>query len=258
MMKPLLALTSRVDARNWKGVAGMARSAGFAGIDWNLDYFRIPAASNARQRFYDAAAASGLPSGFHGPCQDVELGHSSELVSMAARSYLKMYVDFISHFGGTHMTVHLGSRSIPMAEMDWTSAVEGLRDVSDYARTRGVRICLENLKQGWMSEPELVWELAEAADTSITFDVGHARGSSRIREGRDTLESYMRPLLPRIANLHVYEVETPEGIHAEPSSLDNIRPALELALDVGAAWWVIELDNYDAILRVKSLIDTGF
>jgi hypothetical protein len=68
----------------------------------------------------------------------------------------------------------------------------------------------------------------------------------------------MRPLLPRIANLHVYEVETPEGIHAEPSSLDNIRPALELALDVGAAWWVIELDNYDAILRVKSLIDTGF
>lgn len=255
---PIVALTSRVDARNWAGVADKAKQHGFGGIDWNLDYFRIPAAANARAKFYAAARSSGLPSGFHGPCQDIELGHADPVVSTAARAYLKMYIDFLSHFGGTHMTVHLGSRSIPMADLSWDNAVDGLRATVEYGRARGVNVCLENLKQGWTSDPARLLALAEASGARLTFDVGHARGSALVREGRASLESCMRQLLHRIDNLHVYDIETLEGTHMEPTSLENIRPALDLALGAGITWWVVELDSLDAIVRVKSIIDAEF
>ena len=87
-------------------------------------------------------------------------------------------------------------------------------------------ICLENLKQGWTSEPEILAELAEYSGAAITFDVGHARGSAPLREGRVTLEEYIRPFANRIKNMHVYELENLEGRHVEPTDLDGIGPNL--------------------------------
>ena len=257
-MEPTLALTSRVDARNWQKVADVARSKGFNAIDWNLDYFRIPAASNARSRFNRIADQAGVPSGFHGPCQDIEIGHIRPEVSEAARLYLMMYVDFLSHFKNTHMTLHMGSRSISMDEMDWKTGCYNLRAVSSYGKSKGVTVCIENLKGGWTSDPERIIELAEYADCGITLDLGHARGSAFIRDGRYDLEGFMEVVLPRLHSLHVYDIETPEGLHVAPATLDNIGKALRLALDNGVGWWVIELDKLDVCIRTKQLIRQAF
>ncbi|NMB12235.1 MAG: sugar phosphate isomerase/epimerase [Firmicutes bacterium] len=256
-MKPEIVLTSRASGGDFKTAAQVARELGFDGIDWNLDYFRIAAASNARQAFYDAARSAGVPSGFHGPCHDIELGHKDPRIAKTAVHYLKMYIDFIKAFQGTHMTLHIGSRSISMEEMSWENALLGLKEVAAYGREQGVVICLENLKQGWASEPERLAKLAEYSGASITLDIGHARGSAPLREGRVTLGEYIRPFAHRIRNLHVYEIETLAGKHQEPTSLDNIGPCLKWALEQGITWWVIELDDYDAMLRVKHLLELG-
>jgi len=257
-MQPTLALTSRVDAKNWQKVVDIARREKFDAIDWNLDYFRIPAASNARRRFEDIADSAGMPSGFHGPCQDIEIGHIIPEIAAVARGYLMMYVDFLSHFKKTHMTLHMGSRSISMDEMDWKAGCDNLKTVSAYGKSKGVTICIENLKGGWTSDPVKLMELAEYADCGITLDLGHARGSAFIRDGAYDLEGFMRVVLPRLHSLHVYDIETPEGLHVAPATLDNIGKALRLALDNGVGWWVIELDKLDVCIRTKQLIRQAF
>ena len=257
LMTPKIILTSRATGGDFKAAARAATELGFAGIDWNLDYFRIAAASNARQLFLDAAQGTGLPSGFHGPCHDTELGHEDPLIASTAVQYLKMYIDFVRPFADTHMTLHIGSRSISMDEMSWDNACSGLREVTQYGLERGVTVCLENLKQGWMSEPERLAELAKYSGAAITFDIGHARGSAPLREGRMTLDTYIRPFADKIKNLHVYEIETLEGKHMEPTNLDGIGAFLKWALARGITWWVIELDEYDAMLRVKQLLDAA-
>ena len=256
-MKPEIVLTSRASGGDFRSAVKAARELGFAGIDWNLDYFRIAAASNARQIFYDAAKSAGVPSGFHGPCHDIELGHKDPKIAKTAVCYLKMYIDFVRFFEGTHMTLHIGSRSISMEEMSWENARSGLKEVTEYGLEQGVVICLENLKQGWASEPEKLAELADYSGASITLDIGHARGSAPLRGGRVTLDEYIRPFAHRIRNLHVYEIETLEGKHQEPTSLENIGPCLRWALEQGITWWVIELDDYNAMFRVKRLLELG-
>lgn len=257
-MTPQIVLTSRASGGDFRAAAKAATELGFAGIDWNLDYFRIAAASNARQPFLDAALSTGLPSGFHGPCHDIELGHKDPFVAATARQYLKMYIDFVTPLGDTHMTLHIGSRSISMDEMSWEHACEGLREVTQYGLERGVTICLENLKQGWTSEPQKLAELAEYAGAAITFDVGHARGSAPLREGRMTLDEYIRPFAGMIKNMHVYELETLAGKHMEPVDLNGIGDFLRWASAQGITWWVIELDTYEAMVRVKQLLDEEF
>ena len=255
-MTPQVVLTSRASGGDFRSAAKAATELGFAGIDWNLDYFRIAAASNARQPFLDAAMSTGLPQGFHGPCHDIEIGHRDPFIAATAVQYLKMYVDFVQPLRDTHMTLHIGSRSISMDEMSWEHALKGLREVTEYGQERGVTICLENLKQGWTSEPEKLAELAEYSGAAITFDVGHARGSAPLREGRVTLREYIRPFANKIKNMHVYELENLEGRHVEPIDLDGIGDTLRWALTQGIAWWVIELDTYEAMARVKQLIST--
>lgn len=257
-VQPKMVISTRPSAGNYRQAVEFALKHGFGGIDWNLDCFRLPAASTARATFYQVALNSGLSSRFHGPCQDVEIGYVDKRISDTAVQYLKMYIDFLQDFPQTFMTLHIGSRSIPEEELSWDYALRNLKEVVTYGRDRGVTICLENLKKGWTSEPEKLAVLAEESGAMVTLDLGHARASRRLKEGVDTLESFIHPFAGRIRNIHLYEIETPDGRHMEPENLDNLRPVLRWALSAGVNWWVLELSSYEQILRCKSLLEREF
>jgi sugar phosphate isomerase/epimerase len=257
-VKPQLAISTRFSRDQYAVAVKEAVSHGFSGLDWNLDPMRIAVASNARRKFYDCALSSGLPSRFHAPCHDTELGHEDPLISSTAVQYLKMYIHLIKDFPKTSITLHIGSRGIPMEELSWDNAVRGLREVVRFGEDNGVDVCLENLKHGWTNNPETFSELVEASGSMVTFDIGHARASPYVSGGDYTLEEFMESVGDRIRNLHVYEIESKQGEHIEPANLDSIRPALDRALSKGITWWVLELHSIDSMARCKNLIESHY
>jgi sugar phosphate isomerase/epimerase len=257
-MQPKLILTSRASGADYRTAVAVALENKFDGIDWNLDYYRVPAAAKARKAFVDTARGSGLPSRFHAPCQDVELGHSDHRVSGVALEYLKMYIDFLKVFPETHLNLHIGSRGIGEEELSWDTAIRNLKQLVEYGNGRGVTVCLENLKQGWTSVPAKLASLAEASGAMVTLDIGHARGHLRIAQSDVELEDYIFPYARWIRNLHLYEIETPEGWHIEPLNLEGIGPILDRLLESGVTWWVIELTDFKEILRVKELLQAKY
>ena len=255
MIKPKLVLTSRPSGGNYLEAAAFAVENHFDGIDWNLDYYRIPAASNARKGFIEAALNSGLPSRFHGPCQDIEIANREMRIAQAALTYLKMYIDFIKVFPDTHLNLHVGSRSIAEEELSWETAVCFLKELVGYGKDHGVTVCIENLKKGWTSRPEKLAALAEATGAMITLDIGHARAALKFAESDLSLEEYAKPFAHRIQNVHLYEIESVEGRHIEPQNLNAIRPALNWLKNQGILWWVIELTSYDTMLATKKMLE---
>lgn len=253
-MPPKLIATSRGSGSDYRSAIEFAVSNGFDGIDWNLDYYRISAASGARRSFIESAINSGLPSRFHAPCQDVEIGHVNPGIALASVAYLKMYIDFIKVIPDTHFNLHIGSRNIPEPELSWDTAVRNLKELVDHGGERGVTVCLENLKHGWTRHPEKLAELANTSGAMVTLDIGHARATLRADQRVISLEEYVRPYEDRIRNLHLYEIETSDGRHVEPENLDAIKGILQWALAKKIDWWVIELSNPDAMVRTKELI----
>ena len=256
-MRPQLAVSTRSYGDQYSIAVEEASSRGFSGLDWNLDPMRIAVASNARKKFYECALSSGLPSRFHAPCHDTELGHVNPLMSSTAVQYLKMYIYLIRDFPETSFTVHIGSRSIPMEELSWDNAVKGLREVVRFGQDHGVTVCLENLKHAWTNNPETFAELVEATGAMVTFDIGHARASPYILAGDYTLEEFLKPVGDKVRNLHVYEIESNRG-HVEPTNLDHIRPVLSWALSMGVTWWVLELSDINSMVRCKNLIESHY
>lgn len=257
-MKPKLVISSRASGGDYRAAISFAQENCFDGIDWNLDYYRIPAASNARKAFVEAALNSGMPSRFHGPCQDIELAHIDPVIAATAVSYLKMYIEFIKVFPETHLNLHIGSRSIPETELSWETAVANLKELVCYGQERGVTVCIENLKQGLTSDPEKLKILAEESGALITLDIGHAMGCLKARHNDLSLEEYIRPFASRIRNIHLYEIETVDGRHHAPENLDSIGGILRWALNNNILWWVLELTKYDEMLQTKKILETEF
>jgi sugar phosphate isomerase/epimerase len=258
MIKPNLILSSRPSGGNYLQAAEFAVANQFDGIDWNLDYYRIPAASNAREGFITAAQKSGLPSRFHAPCQDVEIAHLDPEIARAALSYLKMYIGFIKVFPGTHLNLHVGSRSISESELSWETGVSFLKELVSFGKEQGVTVCIENLKKGWTSRPEKLAALVEATGAGITLDIGHARAALKFADSKLSVAEYAEPFAKSIQNVHLYEIESVEGRHIEPENLDVIRPTINWLLDKGILWWVIELTQYETMLNTKRMLEMEY
>jgi sugar phosphate isomerase/epimerase len=154
--------------------------------------------------------------------------------------------------------LHIGSRGIPETELAWEGALRNLREVVTYGSEHGVTVCLENLKQGWTGNPEKLAALAATSGAGVTLDIGHARGCLARAQNRRGLKEYIAPYLHRIQNLHVYEIESPEGRHLEPTNLEALRPLLNDLLRQGITWWVIELKDNAAIMRTKRLLEREY
>jgi sugar phosphate isomerase/epimerase len=257
MQQPFLVTTSRASGSNFLEAVEFAKAHAFDGIDWNLDVFRLPVASPLRAKFFGAARESGLGSRFHAPCQDTEIAHADPLISGVALHYLKLHVELIRELGPGFLTIHIGSRSIPVEELSWEKAVANLSELVAYGKDRGVTVCLENLKKGWTSDPRQWRELLDLTGAAATFDVGHAHASPVVASGELSLVDFLDAAGDRVKNAHVYQIETPDGYHQPPSDLVQLAPVLDRLLQHGCTWWLLELKSYQEILATRDLIRTS-
>ena len=246
--------SSRPSGSDFQEAIKFALTHNFDGIDYYLDYARLPVASGAASKLRSLVNDANLPFKFHAPCTDVELGHIDEEVRKTSLLYLQRYINAVASLGGTEITVHLGSKSIDPLEMDLEGGIDAVSRLVRHGETKGVTVCLENLKAGWTADPETYNLLLTETGASATFDIGHANASELVRNGTLNAVELVRMIKAPIRNVHAYEIETPSGVHVHPENLDNIGEVIEALVEQGCKWFVVELACYDNVSHVQQLL----
>jgi hypothetical protein len=91
MKKPSLGLSSRSSFHRYHECIRYAQEKKYQGIEWYLDFFRLPAWKGLRDQFFNTLRESGLLFSFHAPTNDVEPALKDRIHSTVALDYLKMY-----------------------------------------------------------------------------------------------------------------------------------------------------------------------
>jgi len=155
--------------------------------------------------------------------------------------------------GEPFVTIHLGLN--PLIELDPDRAEANLCRLVDHAATKGISICLENLRAGLASEPENILAWAEASGCSITLDVGHALSSEVVAQGAYSMQDIVDMFSPRLAEVHIYGKEDERG-HHPITDMEAMALVLEQLLNTGCNWWTIELkDTFQALETKQQLLD---
>jgi sugar phosphate isomerase/epimerase len=243
MKKPFLFLSSRAFYNRPTECIRFAKEKGYQGIEWYLDYYRLPAWKGLRDRFFHDLRESGLESSFHAPTHDLELALRNEPYSTLALNYLRMYIDFLAEIAPLTFTIHIGARRIPVEELSWDHATGHLKRLTEHGDSQNIKVCLENLVGGWTGHPEKLMELVTSSGAGITFDVGHARGGKWVQERQGTALGFLNMIAPKVLNAHVYEYEDEKGEHLAPGRNTPILPILERLAEIGCQQWVLELNT---------------
>ncbi len=197
----------------------------FKHIDWGLHYYpRIIKNKNIV--------------GFHAPI--VELGNPMDK-NKSCLTDLKNIIDEIKEYD--YLTIHLHNGKEP----DKDTLINNLTELNDYAKKNNLKICIENLRTGFSSNPNNLIEMADICDCNITFDIGHTKYEDR--------HEFIDIFSDRIYNVHVYEIEKYKLGHIAPTNLDNLRPVLDKLLDIKCDFWLIELMNLNDIVRTKNMLE---
>ncbi len=254
MNRPRIILSSRASFNRYRESIRYAGERGYEGIEWYLDYYRLPAWKGARDTFFSALRKSGLRYSFHAPTSDVELALKDKTYATLAFHYLKMYVDFLSDLAPLTLTIHIGARRIPVEELSWERAIDHLKRLTEHADSKRITICLENLVAGWTGDPERLMEMVQASGARITYDVGHARGGEWARQGRGTAVEFLNIVAPRVMNAHIYAYENEKGEHEVPDRKTPLSPILKRLSEAGCRWWVLELNTYEETKETRRLV----
>ena len=244
MNRPLIILSSRVSLNRYRESIRYAREKHYDGIEWYLDFYRLPAWKGLRDKFFTALCDSGLQYSFHGPTTDVDISLREKSYSMVALEYQKMYIDFLAELAPFPYTIHIGGRRIPVEELSWEYAMDHLKRLTEHGSSKNVTVCLENLVGGWTGNPEKLMEMVTSSDAGITFDIGHARGGKWVQNGHGTALEFLNIVAPKVSNTHVYEYEDERGEHLVPDRSTQIFPLLERLSKMGCRRWVLELNTY--------------
>jgi sugar phosphate isomerase/epimerase len=255
MKQPLMVLSSRVSFNRHRECIRYARENHYQGIEWYLDYFRLPAWKGLRDKFFDAFQESGLRFSFHAPTHDVEMALKDRTHSSVALDYLKMYIDFVAGLAPLTLTLHIGARRIPVEELSWEHAMDHLKRLTEHGYSKNVTVCLENLVGGWTGNPEKLMEMATASGSGITFDIGHARGGKWVQEGHGTPLDFLDIVSAKVLNAHVYGYENEKGDHLVPDRSTQIFPLLERLSEMGCKWWVLELNTYKEAEETRMTVE---
>jgi sugar phosphate isomerase/epimerase len=251
-MSFVLACSSRVLGAKLEAAVEFAIDNGFEGIELNLDFARLPVAPRALNRLKQKLENFSFK--IHAPTTDVELGHKDPEIREASLRYLQHYLNLVSQIGGTHVTVHLAAKSIAETELSFDGAIQSLSSLVRYGSERGVTVCLENLKHGWTTNPELFNSILLQTGAAATIDIGHLRATPIIRDQILTPIQFLQSIKADILTTHVYELETPDGIHHPPSDLANLKDILSFLADRGCKWFVIELPDCQSTLNTLDLL----
>lgn len=192
----------------------------------------------------------GLQVRYHAFLPGYELGHADPVLANRGLEMHKRMIKAIQGKGEPVVTIHIGLD--PEQPIDEQRAVQNLKKLVEFGKSMGISVCLENLRRGLTSDPEIVYEWAEKSGSAITFDLGHAVSSDHVKFGRLKAEDYIKKFSDKLHELHLYGSESDR--HYPPRNLGEIQVLLDLVTKTDCEWWTIELDDYNEIHYTKNLV----
>lgn len=257
--KPKLALSSRYSIVAEELIA-FCREAGLDGIEYTI---QSETKEGLDEEFANMKklADSGIEIRYHFQFKTVEPAHKDPEFAARSVRYYKDCLDAISKLGGRHIIIHLClNYKFNMEEMCFESAKRNTKAIVDYAREKGITVCLENLTFGFTCEPDPYLTLIRESGADANVDIGHASASPIVMNNIITAEEFIGKILPHTVSSHVYKVEINDdvlrkGWHIAPDKKEDMESRLKLLLSGHSDWWLIELGDQEEILRTKRLID---
>jgi sugar phosphate isomerase/epimerase len=151
---------------------------------------------------------AGLDYSIHAPFLLVDLAHPHPKIRTLSRDLVRQAIDMAAELKAFPLTVHPGQfayESLLPKEQAFTDyriateeylehAMKSLLELSAYARTRGVKLCVENLVSGVGATHERVrWLLSEVDSLGFTLDIGHAHitGGLEAYQGLDPIHFHL-------------------------------------------------------------------
>lgn len=205
---------------------------------------------------------SNLDIRYHCPFfSSVELAHGNQDKAERSLNILKQCIDIVHNFGGKFITVHIGLGWGTMEQLSFHRAIANLSDLVEYGAKRDVTVNLENLPNGWTSDPKTFMKLIEKTGASATIDLGHINASPWITENAGSNVDFLKIMAPHIVEAHVYEIEridkkTSLPYHVAPQNLTVLRPLLQELRKTECYWWLIELNDKLELENTRKLLQS--
>jgi sugar phosphate isomerase/epimerase len=242
-----------------KTLKEFARKHGFSGVDWSFELESLPKTPVEASKWCDhLSILAPLEVRFHCPFSQVDLGENDPSQAGAAEALFRRIIHLVSRAEGKVLTVHIGLGRDSTEPLSWDSTLHNLARLVQYGARRSVKVCLENLAWGWTSKPNLFEKLVRRSGAWVTFDLGHAAACESVRTQQYALEDFLTPHKDLVLNAHIYHREIPGLGHRAPERLEDIRKPLDLLMEVGCPWWVIEMKKVGDLLRTKDIIEEYF
>ncbi len=236
-----------------------AREHGFSGIDWSFDALTLPETPAEESTWARMLSRfDPLEIRYHCPFYKVDLGHHDPWKAEAAGALFRRIIGLVSKAKGEYLTVHIGLGRDSTQPLSWEATTENLARLVQYGADRGVKICLENLAEGWTSRPDIFEKLVRMGGTAVTFDIGHAHTSESIKSQHYSIEDFVAPHTDSVVNAHIYHTEVSGHGHIPPDRVENIENRLNILQRIGCNWWVLEVREVEGLLQTKRIVEEYF
>jgi sugar phosphate isomerase/epimerase len=143
----------------------------------------------------------------HSPFYEINIAASSKGIRNESVKYIKKSIDLCENLGGNALILHSGHYTYRVRKQDtkknyfmklqWQYNIDSLKHIINYATTKDVTICLENVgvdPQHIDQTFDDLLEIRNQVDDSLKFtlDIGHARLTEGVQKGIDTLGEHIR------------------------------------------------------------------
>jgi sugar phosphate isomerase/epimerase len=231
-----------------------AQRHGYAGVEWNLEHWRLFVARERRRALGERLSAAAPLCSVHAPYTDWEIGHRDPDFAAASLRLLAEYVDFAADLGAHHVNVHVAAYGLGPEELSWEMLVRNLAALLEHGARRGVPVTVENLRRGLTADPERLAALLRATGAPLTFDHGHAHGSDWVRGGRGSVTDVLAAIPTPVLACHLYLTEADDS-HFPPQDAPEMEDALAELRARGCDFWVLELAEQRALEQTRRVVD---
>ena len=192
----------------------------------------------------------GIPVRFHAFFPGYEIGDQDAGVANNAMKHQCRFLEVVASIATAPViTCHIGLD--PEKPIEISRAGDNLGLLVRRAKELGATLALENLRRGPASDPRQVLSWAEAADSALTLDIGHALSSQMVHEKTMSMDEIVDLFTPRIVEAHYYEKETDR--HYPPKDMRLLGPVVDHLVQTPCNWWTIELEDLQDIDRTVEL-----
>ncbi len=162
----------------------------------------------------------GLDYSVHAPFVYDDLAHPHPKMREIYKSQAREAIDFAHELGSTLVVVHPGHMILEYLLPDveafaalrlpkeryLENSISSLRELAAYAKSRGVKLSVENLLEIGQDHNDIGRLLAEVPDLGLTLDVGHANLTGN-------LKVYLESFPERMISLHLHDNDGRRDLH---------------------------------------------